>query len=257
MKSIHSCIPCILSIATFLLVFDSGPAYCGRPFSTEDATVASKGAVEAEIGFEYVRQNNRDNSYNILFVPVYGLNENIEVSCELPFDMLRPKEGNDEEGLGDINLVVKTLFFPEKEATPSLLLKTVVKLETGDEDDGLGSGDEDVGLILAATKSIDSITIHGNIGYTFVGTEYDDTLNDYLLYGIALEYSITQALAFAGEVYVESDTDFKQESHTVNPLIGLTYQLTDNVTLDTAFRTAIRYHQKTEYGIITGISISF
>jgi len=254
MKSINLC---ILSIVTFLLIFDSKSAYCGRPFSTEDATVADKGTVEAEIGFEYVRQNNRDNNYNILFVPVYGLTENIEVSCELPFDILRPKEGTDEEGLGDINLVIKTLFLPEREATPSLLLKTVVKLETGNEDDGLGSGDEDVGLILAATKSVGPITIHGNAGYTFVGTGYDDTLNDYMLYGIALEYPITQALAFAGEVYVESDTDFEKESHSVNPLIGLTYQLTDNVTLDTAFRTGIRYHQKTEYGIISGISISF
>jgi hypothetical protein len=254
MKSIGLC---ILSIVTFLLIFDSKSAYCGRPFSTEDATVADKGKIEAEIGFEYVRQNNRDNNYNIMLVPVYGLTENIEVSCELPFDILRPKEGTDEEGLGDINLVVKTLFFPEKEATPSLLLKTVVKLETGDEDDGLGSGDEDVGLILAATKSVGSITIHGNVGYTFVGTDYDDTLNDYLLYGIALEYPITQALALAGEVYIESDTDFEKESHSINPLIGLTYQLTDNATLDAAFRTGIRYHQKTEYGIITGISISF
>ena len=244
-------------IAVFLFVFNSEPAYGGRPFSTEDATVADKGAIEAEVGFEYARQDNRDNNYNILLVPVYGLTENIEVSCELLFDILRPKDGTDEEGLGDINLAVKTLFFPEKELTPSLLLKTVVKLETGDEDEGLGSGDEDVGLILAVTKSVGSMTIHGNAGYTFVGTDYDDTLNDLLLYGIALEYSLTPKLAIVSEAYIESDIDFEEESHSVNPLIGLTYQLTEKITLDTAFRMGIRHSQKTEYGIIGGMSISF
>lgn len=254
MKSINLC---ILSIVTFLLIFDSKPAYCGRPFSTEDATVADKGTVEAEIGFEYVRQNNRDNNYNILFVPVYGLTENIEVSCELPFDILRSKEGTDEEGLGDINLVIKTLFLSEKEATPSLLLKTVVKLKTGDEDDGLGSGDEDVGLILAATKSVGAITIHGNAGYTFVGTGYDDTLNDYMLYGIALEYSIIPEISIVGEVYGESESDFDSDSHTIIPLIGLFYQLTEKIRLDTAFKISTSYKKKLEYGIIGGISISF
>ena len=190
-------------------------------------------------------------------MPVYGLTDNIEVSCELPFDILRPKDGPNEKGLGDINLVVKTLFFPEKELTPSLLLKTVVKLETGDEDDGLGSGDEDIGLILATTKSIGPITIHGNAGYTFVGDDYDNTLNDLLLYGIALEYSLVPRLKIVSEAYMESDTDFEEESHSINPLIGLTCQLIENVTLDTAFRMGIRCHQKTEYGVIGGVSISF
>jgi len=247
----------IVAFIVFLFIFCNKSAYGGRPFSVEDATVADKGAVEAELGFEYARQNNRDNNYNILLVPVYGLTENIEISCELPFDILKPKEGTDEEGLGDINLAVKTLFLPEKELIPSLLLKTVVKLETGDEDDGLGSGDEDVGLILAATKSMGPITIHGNAGYTFVGTDYDDTLNDYLLYGIALECLIAPKLTIVSETYMESDINFEEESHTVNPLIGITYQLTENIKLDTAFRMGIRYHQKTEYGIISGASISF
>ena len=242
---------------TLLFIFYCHTAYAKRPFSTEDATVADKGALEIEAGFEYTRQNNSDNNYNILVVPCYGLTENIQLGVEIPFDIIRPKDDANEEGLGDITLVGKTLIFPEKEKTPSFLLKTAVKLETGDEDKGLGSGDEDVSFIFAATKSLGQNTIHANIGYTFVGNDFDDTLKDLLIYGVALEYFMTDELSLVSEIYVESDDNFNKDSHTINPLIGLTYQATEKIRFDAAFKTGIRYNQKTEYGIISGISISF
>ena len=242
---------------TFLFTFCCHTAYAKRPFSTEDATVADKGAIELETGFEYTRQNNSDNNYNITVVPCYGLTDNIQLGIEIPFDIIRPKDGVSQEGLGDITLVGKTLIFPEKEKTPSFLLKTAVKLKTGDEDKGLGNGDEDVSFIFAATKSVGQSTIHANIGYSFVGNDFDDALKDTLIYGIALEYSITDALSFVSEVYVESDDDFNKDSHAINPLIGLTYQATEKVTLDAAFKAGICNNQKTEYGAIGGVSIAF
>ena len=39
------------------------PAYAGRPFSTEDATVAGKGAIQQEVGIEPVWQEKRDKKY--------------------------------------------------------------------------------------------------------------------------------------------------------------------------------------------------
>ena len=53
----------------FFFMLDCYQAYASRPFSTEDATVAGKGAIETEFGFEYTRQGNRDNNYNFSLVP--------------------------------------------------------------------------------------------------------------------------------------------------------------------------------------------
>jgi len=239
------------------LIINSYQVYAIRPLSTEDATVVEKGAFEAEIGFEYIRQDNRDNNYTILLVPNYGLTERIQLCCELPFDILRPDGGPDEEGLGDISLASKILIFQETEKIPSLVFKPVVKLATGDEDKGLGSGDEDISFILTATKSIGQATFHSNVGYTFVGKEKDDSLKDCLLYGVALEYPIYSKLTIVTEVYGESKSDFDNEAYTINPLIGLTYQLTDKITFDAAFKMGARRNTKTEYGIISGVSISF
>ena len=244
-------------IVTFLVICDCHIAYAVRPLSTEDASVTDKGELEVEMGFEYTREDNRDNSYNFLIVPCYGLIKKIQVSAEIPFDIIEPKEGSSERGLGDITLVLKTLFLPETEKIPSLLLKTAVKLATGDEDKGLGSGDEDVNLILAVTKSIGSTTIYGNIGYSFVGKDCDDLLNDYLVYGIAFQYSLSTQLSILGEVYSESESEFNNDSHTISPLIGVAYKLNDNIRLDTAVKMGICYEDKTDYGIIGGMSISF
>jgi len=247
----------IIIVLTFSVIFNCHIAYAVRPLSTEDASVTDTGRLELEMGFEYTRIDNRDNNYNLLLVPCYGLIRNIQVACEIPFNIVRPEEESDEEGLGDITLVLKTLIFLETEKTPSFLLKTAVKLATGDEDRGLGSGDEDVSLIFAATKSIGrGTTVHGNIGYTFVGEDWDSSLNDCLVCGIALEYSLIPKLTIVSEVYGESDIDFNSDSHTISPLIGLNYQLTDRITFDTAFKTGICYEEKLEYGIIGGISIS-
>ena len=41
-------------------IFLSAPAYAGRPFSTEDATVAEIGAIEQEVGMETLLQGKRN-----------------------------------------------------------------------------------------------------------------------------------------------------------------------------------------------------
>jgi hypothetical protein len=104
-------------------------------------------------------------------VPIYDLTERIEFSLEFPYTSFRSNESEDEDGLSDITLVLKTLLFPEENTTPAFLLKSVVKLNNGDYDRGLGSGDKDVGFVLVVTKNTGMSTFHGNLGYTFTGKE--------------------------------------------------------------------------------------
>ena len=44
----------VIAINLFFML-DYYQAYASRPFSIEDATVADKGAIETEFGFEYTR----------------------------------------------------------------------------------------------------------------------------------------------------------------------------------------------------------
>ncbi|MFC1589870.1 transporter [Candidatus Omnitrophota bacterium] len=247
----------ILYILIFYTFVTHTTAYAVRPLSTEDATVIDKGSLEVEGGFEWTRLENRDDNYSFVLVPNYGLLEHVQICCEIPFDIIRPEDDSDQEGLGDIGVASKILILQETERIPSVVFKSIVKLSTGDEDKGLGSGDEDVTLILAATKSIGKVTLHSNIGYSFVGKEADDSLKDCMLYGVAFEYPVGSELSIVGEVYGESESGFNKDSHVISPLVGLRYQLTENITFDTAFKIGTSYEKKTDYGIIGGLSMSF
>ncbi len=247
-------------IIGFIFLSIHGSAFAGRPLSTEDAGVVGKRSLAAEIGFEYARQDNKDNNYGISLVPIYGLTEYMQFCAGLPFNIKCHKDESCEAGLGDITLSLKTLLSPEKEIMPAFALKTDLKLANGNNDKGLGSGDEDFRFILAATKVISPVTLHGNIGYTFVGTKADSSLSNAVLYGVALEYALTPKLTIVSEAYGESDSQFDTgafDEHKINPLIGLTYRINEKMILDAAFKMGICHEEKTEYGIIGGMSISF
>jgi len=247
----------ILSIAIcfiLLALFDGSAVYAFRPLSTEDTGVPEQGALELESGLTYSREGNAGNNFNFTLVPVYGLLENMALCIELPFDILNPDDGETERGFGDMTLAVKTSLLPEGERLPSFLLKTIVKLPTGDEDKGLGSGETDTTLMMVASKTLGHATLHGNIGYTFMGGDSND---DNIVYGAALEYSIIPKLALVGEAFMETENDFDKETHTITPLVGLRYHLTEKIILDTAFSMGICHDKKADYNIISGMSVSF
>ena len=236
------------------------PAYAGRPFSTEDATVAGKGAIQQEVGIEPVWQEKRDKKYTFSSASIYGLRDGMEFSVEAPYAIIEPKEGNKESGFDDMTLVLKTVLFPERDDMPQFLLKTTLKLANGDEDRGLGSGDEDIGLSIAATKNTGPATLHANLGYVFTGDKFDNTLHDYLLYGLAGEYSLNPRLSIVSEIYGETSSHHDTSAfkhYVLNPLLGLTYGVTETILFDIAFKLGIEDDKEPERGIITGLSLSF
>ena len=241
-------------IFSFIILLISNLAYAFRPLSTEDTGIPEKGKLELETGFTYTRESNESNNYNFSLVSVYGLLENMALCVELPFDIMNPDDGETEGSFNDMAIAVKTSLLPEGEKLPSFLLKTIVKLPTGDEDKGLGSGETDTTLVMVASKAIGHATLHGNIGYTFVGGDLND---DNIVYGVALEYNIIPELALVGEAFMETENDFDKEAHAVNPLVGIRYHLTEKITFDSAFNMGICYGKKTDYGIIGGMTISF
>jgi outer membrane putative beta-barrel porin/alpha-amylase len=250
----------VMLISGLFCVLVADPVYASRPLSTEDAVVAGKGDLESEIGFEYARQNNRDDNYAVTFMPIYGVTEYLQCSIGLPVDIKYSEGGYEAAGLGDITISLKTLLAPEKDIMPALALKIDFKLSNGDKDEGLGSGEEDLGLIVSASKVIGPFTLDGCIGYTFVGMRAEEKCDSAILYGIALKYALTPKLNIVSEVYGEGDLIFDTgafDEHALNPLIGFTYEINESVVLDTAFKVGVSRNEKVEYGAIAGASMSF
>jgi len=239
------------------VVFDfTDTAHAYRPFATEDAGVAGKGVVQVEVSWDHLRWDNGDRENNLLFVPIYGVTERIELSIEIPYLFRNPREGESEDGIGDINIVAKLLMVEEGERNPAFTLKAVLKTESGNEDRRLGSGDTDYSLVAVASKTIGSLQFHGMFGYTFVGDNGDENIRDIYLYGIAVDYGLTERFHLVGEVVGNKHPDRRSDDDPLSGLIGATYKVSEHLILDAGIRFGFN-DSMPDWNTTIGMSITF
>ena len=250
-KSLTYTIVFLLAIP-FLIPLKS---YAYRPFITEDAGVAGKGVTQFEGSWDYLNWDNDDKENVLLFVPIYGITEKIELSLEIPYFFHDYEEENDETGIGDINIVSKFLLVEEKEGFPAFALKGVIKTNSGDEERGLGSGDWDYSIVAAASKTFGNLMVHAILGYTFVG-DNDENIRDIYLYGIAFDCSLTRRFHICSEISGNRHPDREEDRHPISGLVGLIYVLSDKAILDSGVRYGFN-DCAPRVDLLMGVSLTF
>lgn len=245
----------ITALAMFLFVL-AGNAFAYRPFATEDAGVAGEGVTQVEVSLDRLEWENDDDDFVFMVVPIYGVTERLEVSAELPYLRHNPEVGDSESGAGDVNLVGKYLLSEEDGVHPALAAKVVIKTSSGDHKKGLGTGDEDLSLVLAATKTVEKFKLHGQFGYTFVGDDKDSNLRDVVLYGVAADYEMQKDLHLAVEVAGNRHTDRRENTDPLNLLVGVIVNASDKVALDASFKLGLN-NESPDWGFGVGASITF
>lgn len=245
-----------LFLVTLLLSMTAGVVSAYRPLGTEDAGVAGKGVAQTEVSYDYIKWKNDDVEEVYMLVPIYGLTENLEISAEIPYLVHEPDAGSSEKGIGDINIVAKYLLVDGKGENPSFAVKGVVKLDNGDYDKGLGSGDEDYSIVGVVSDTVGKLTAHLQYGYTLVGDNKDDNLRNITVYGIALDYVLTEPFHLLGEVNGNRHPDRTAEDDPMTALIGATYSISDKLTLDAAYKWGLN-DESPDWGTTVGISITY
>lgn len=152
-----------IAAALALVAVSPGIAGAGRPLDTEDTGTAAR--VEVELGATYERVSDGHAGDVTIGVNV-GLRENLEVNVQGTLAGVDPPEAGARGGVGDTVLGVKYRFLDETPPWPALLGRLSVRLPTGDEARGLGADGVDVGLLLAASRTLGSLTLTANVGYT-------------------------------------------------------------------------------------------
>ena len=242
-------------LSCVLVFLTAGIASAYRPLTTENAGVAGKGVARTEVSWDNIKWKNADKEDIFLLVPIYGLTENLELSVEIPYLYHKPSSGASEEGIGDINIVAKYLLVPGGTESPAFAVKGVVKMDNGDYDRGLGSGDKNYSIVAALSETVGQLTGHAQIGYTWTGDKKDKRL-DLTLYGAALDYALSDFIHILGEVTAERHPDRPENENPLIALTGITYKVSDNLTLDAAYRwglnDSVRFASTT-----VGASITF
>lgn len=240
-----------LALAVVFISAMAVSAYAYRPFVTEDAGVAGKGVIQLETSWDYLDWDNDDAEHVLLFVPIYGITERLELSTEIPYLF-----HEQEDGIGDINVVGKFLMLNETEKFPAFTLKGILKTSSGDADRGLGSGDLDYSIVLVTSKGFGSLTLHGMLGYTFVGDNGEEDVRDIHLYGLAADYGLTEKLHIVGEISGNRHPDRNIDDDPLSGLLGVTYQVSEKVILDGGVRYGFN-DSVPEWNYTLGMSITF
>jgi hypothetical protein len=107
----------------------------------------------------------------------------------------------DDFGFGD--LVFKGRYFAVEDAGPGTALPTLapflkVKVPTADEDEGLGTGEWDVGLGLEWDKQFDAFYLLGDLSYTFMGDPPGQDFRDRPAASIGAGTYLTPNVALTG-----------------------------------------------------------
>lgn len=229
--------------------------FAGRPFVTEDAGVAGKGKFQIETSWDYLKWHDGLKENVFVFVPIYGITKDIELSLEIPFVMHNEPDGAKIYGIGDLNIVAKYAILEEDELYPAFAVKGVYKTTLGNSESSLSSGYEDYSLYAVATKSISVLTFHAMLGYTVVDKAQSDVQNTYS-FGLAVDFALTEELHLATEIAGTKHPEKDIPQHPAATLLGITYSITDDIVIDGGLRKGMNEFVP-DWNHFAGVTISF
>lgn len=218
--------------------------------------VAGQLTPEIEFGVDLTQSSSRARNLTFLLVPMLGLIDRTEISAELPFVHSFRSNDEDPTSLDDITLIGKILVSPESDVTPNIVLKGAVKTPSGNQHNGIGSGDWDYAVSGVMSKLSGNIFVHAEAGYTFVGEDFDPTLKDNYFYGLAVDLGLTPAWHILGEVTGQRNPRSSAGGHIIRGLFGAAFRISDLLRLDAAARTGITPPAE-DWGVTVGLTLSF
>ncbi len=209
------------------------------PLVTGDVPTADKQTFEWYVGARYQESESGNPSRLLPFTElVYGLTDRQELTFEIA-----GLSANHEHGLSDAVGGTKFVLLNETERRPGIAGSFELKLPTGDDARGLGSGEFDYDLRLRAQKTWGWFTAIGNVGYTFVtdpefGGVTTSKENVWLL-TFGQEYQVVKKTKLLSEIYFVSREE-PGEPYRLAANVGFKHKLRDNLTVHASIGKSVR-----------------
>jgi hypothetical protein len=235
-----------------LYFFIPSSLFAARPLFTEDTETVEKGSFEMELGFDYIRENNRDKKYIPSVQLKYGPTEKMEIGGTIGYVFNHVHEGGRLDGWTDLFAYLKYRLWEEGEYYPAFALKPLVKLPTQTWRENTESRRADYALGAIFDKRFLDVIFYFDILYYLIG---DPGKTDVLSTGMAAEYEFLKGWSAVGEVrYLNNfNTDRKDDPLFLN--FGLkkdvgwaVFDAAVNVGLNSA---------APDYGFTVGVTLQF
>lgn len=252
-----------LSIFVYSLMTTS--AFAGRPMVTDDVGTQGKGRqqLEASISLSYDR-NNVDELTTIktesgepAITYTLGLVDTVDIGLGMPYVWQTVYENDNrvqsEKGISDITVDAKWRYF-EKDGW-ALAIKPGLKLPTGNEAKGLGTGSTGYRAFIIGTKEFAQAAAHVNIGYIRNENEIGARKDIWHL-SAAIEYELIESLKVVADIGIQRNSAPDSNNHPAFVLGGLTYRVSGKATLDAAVKYGVT-SPETDLMFTAGVTIKF
>lgn len=172
-----------------------------------------------------------------LFPVAFGITDFLEMSVSPNFlDIRRSPMMDDTDGFGDLYVNMKARIYETEEWGFGALLQG--KVATADEDDGLGTGEEDYGLMLLLTREWETTRFHANLGYRSVGEPDGADFDDQFIWGLGMESDINANWQFLAELTGETSYSDIEPNDPMDLTAGFRYHCSFGGTFGGGLRYA-------------------
>lgn len=239
----------------------SSVAFAGHPLVTDDTGTQGKGKGQVEIGLSVYNDKNKidektEGGETSVGVAV-GLTEYLDIVLGMPYSWYTQDQNDTriarETGLGDITLDAKWRFF-EKNGW-SLALKPGFSLPSGNEDKGLGVGRTAYRMFFIASKELEPVALHFNLGYIRNDNNVDEH-RDIWHASLAVEYGVMKDLKLLANVGIERNPGTESENHPAFALGGISYNVSERITVDAGVKYGLT-SPETDWTYLAGMTIKF
>jgi len=217
-----------LLVTLAILLFVSSFAFAGFERSLHNQLDVNSPAamnLEGGLAFDYINIDSDINAWVLDAYLKYGIIDNWEVGADIPYLNISPDEGDSQSGIGDMNIWTKYRFISEDKDNFGLAAGLNVKLATGDEDEGLGSGETDfMPFIMGTIKPSDQIVLGAKVGYDIIGEPDGVDVDNEWLGTIWGGYMLKPNVGLVAELY--GNTQKGKDPLAIDA--GVTYGITEN-----------------------------
>ncbi|MHC4516879.1 MAG: transporter [Planctomycetota bacterium] len=197
-----------------------------RPLLSAGTSTTALGTFELETGGRIDPHDNWDTPLTLK----WGMAATAELFVDWLAYQEEERSGPDAHGVGDLSLGLRYRFLEETKAAPAAALQFITKLPTGDEDDGLSTGETDFLAAAILSKEVGRVT---TILFYQLGVlgEPDESDTD-IEHTVALAGSFPLGDEWAFEAELAALETPEQDLNEILTTFGFTYAVSKDLVLD-------------------------
>jgi hypothetical protein len=239
------------TLTASVLFLAAASVYGSQPLETETARLLPQGLFKIEVTGEFqTSHEGTERAFPLVFE--YGLTPRTEITVEPVFGTsINPKTGAAATGFGDVEVTLTHLLLAEQGGAPAVAVAGEVKLPTAGNRQ-IGTGKIDGTLWAIASKRLGRLDLHGNLGYTIVGSPAGTHLKNIIDYAVAEEFHLSPRYDIVGEFL--GNTSSTGETVEGTPPPSGTPIPAEAASGETSVMIGVRYHVNAKLFVSVGVS---